>query len=193
MKKIVLLLFLMIPLISFAQKGNDLSKYLVGAVKLTNGQVSFDQTYSVPGKNKFEIYDLLKAYTKKEILQGENHLKQCGFTENDSINGLLAASVEEYLYFKRAAFVTHRVRFSYQLIYRIADEKFSIQMRRLQYVYDDIPNDEIYYAEDWITDNNALKKNGKALTRVGGKFRRFTIDRKNEIFTNAALSVGAKQ
>ena len=123
MKKIVLLLFLMIPLISFAQKGNDLSKYLVGAVKLTNGQVSFDQTYSVPGKNKFEIYDLLKAYTKKEILQGENHLEQCGFTENDSINGLLAASVEEYLYFKRAAFVTHRVRFSYQLIYRIADER----------------------------------------------------------------------
>ena len=66
MKKIVLLLFLMIPLISFAQKGNDLSKYLVGAVKLTNGQVSFDQTYSVPGKNKFEIYDLLKLTPKKK-------------------------------------------------------------------------------------------------------------------------------
>ena len=63
----------------------------------------------------------------------------------------------------------------------------------MQYLYDDINSDEIYYAENWITDHNALKKNGTQLTRIGGKFRRFTIDRKDEIFRGAANAAGAKK
>lgn len=193
MKKIIILLFSILPLTALAQNKGDLSKYLKGAVTMTNGQVSFDKTFEVPGKNKIEIFNLLKAYTQKEIIEGENHLEQCGITESDSINGLLAASIEEYLYFKRTAFVTHRVRFYYQLIYHIEDGKFNIQMRRLQYLYDDVKNDEVYYAEEWITDNNALKKEGTQLTRIGGKFRRFTIDRKDEIFRGAANATDAKK
>ena len=192
MKKIIFLLLLALPFSVMAQKNNDLSKYLKGAVTLTNGKVSFEKTYKVPGKDKIEIFNLLKAYTQKEIIEGENHLVQCGITDSDSLNGILAADVEEYLYFKRSALSTHRVRFYYQLIYRIDNEQFNVEMRRLQYLYDDIPTDEIYYAEDWITDFNALKKNGTQLTRKGGKFRRFTIDRKDEIFRGAAKTTGAK-
>ena len=193
MKKIIILLFAILPLAALAQNKGDISKYLKGAVTMTNGQVSFEKTYEVPGKDKIEIFNLLKAYTQKNILEGENHLQQCGITESDSIQGLLAASVEEYLYFKRTAFVSHRVRFYYQLIYHIEDGKFNIEMRRLQYLYDDINNDEIYYAENWITDHNALKNNGTQLTRIGGKFRRFTIDRKDDIFHGAANATGAKK
>ena len=40
-------------------------------------------------------------------------------------------------------------------------------------------------------DEEALNKNKTKRTRVGGKFRRFTIDRKDEIFTGAARTVGA--
>ena len=193
MKKIIILLFAILPFAALAQNKGDISRYLKGAVTLTNGQVTFEKTYEVPGKDKIEIFNLLKAYTQKNILEGENHLQQCGITESDSIQGLLAASVEEYLYFKRTAFVSHRVRFYYQLIYKIDDGKFNIQMRRMQYLYDDINSDEIYYAENWITDHNALKKNGTQLTRIGGKFRRFTIDRKDEIFHEAANAAGAKK
>ena len=193
MKKIIILLFAILPFAALAQNKGDISKYLKGAVTMTNGQVTFDKTYEVPGKDKIEIFNLLKAYTKNDIIEGADHLQQCGFTESDSINGLLAASVEEYLYFKRTAFVSHRVRFFYQLIYKIEDGKFNVQMRRMQYLYDDIKTDEVYYAENWITDFNALKKNGTQLTRIGGKFRRFTIDRKDEIFHGAANAVGAKK
>ena len=192
MKKIILLLFIFLPFAATAQNKGDISKYLKGAVKITNGEVTFDKTYEVPNKDKFQIFELLKEYTQKNIIEGENHLQQCGITESDSVRGLLAATMEEYLYFKRTAFVSHRVRFYYQLIYKIEDGKFNVQMRRMQYLYDDINTDEIYDAEKWITDNNALKKNGTQLTRIGGKFRRFTIDRKDEIFHGAAKATGAK-
>ena len=68
MKKIIILLFSILPLTALAQNKGDLSKYLKGAVTMTNGQVSFDKTFEVPGKNKIEIFNLLKAYTQKEII-----------------------------------------------------------------------------------------------------------------------------
>ena len=39
-------------------------------------------------------------------------------------------------------------------------------------------------AEEWITDENALNKAKTKLLKYSGKFRRKTIDRKDEIFEN---------
>ena len=64
-------------------------------------------------------------------------------------------------------------------------------MRNLRYLYDDIPNAEVYRAEDWITDSEALNKSKTKLLRLPGKFRRFTIDRKDAIFRGAARATGA--
>lgn len=184
-------MILLLPFVANAQK-EDISKYLVGAVPVVNGQVTFDKTYETPGKTKDELFSLLKGYTQSQILNGPNHLEQCAITESDSINGVLAASVEEYLYFKKKAWVSHYVRFYYQLIYRIQDGQFSIQLRRINYLYDDErSSDEEYRAEDWIVDSEALNSDKTKLTRIAGKFRKFTIDRKDEIFRGAALAAGA--
>lgn len=188
-RKLFLLLFLISPLLLMGQS-SDLSKYLEGAVPVVNGQVTFEKTYQVPGKSRAEIYVLLKDYTLNQIINGPNHLEQCSFTETDSINGILAASIEENLYFKRKAWVTHYVRFYYQLIYRIDDGNFSVQMRRMYYLYDDDKREEEYRAENWIVDSEALNKKKDGLTRISGKFRKYTIDRKDEIFKGAAKSVG---
>ena len=37
-------------------------------------------------------------------------------------------------------------------------------------------------AEEWITDENALNKKKDNLSKYSGKFRRKTIDRKDNIF-----------
>ena len=46
-------------------------------------------------------------------------------------------------------------------------------------------------AEEWITDKYALNKKGTKLSRISGKFRRKTIDRKDNIFQRieAALNI----
>ena len=56
-----------------AKSKRDDSKYLVGAVPEVNGQVLFQQTFAVEGKNKQQIYDVMKAYLN-QIMKGEQQM-----------------------------------------------------------------------------------------------------------------------
>lgn len=191
MKHFLLFIALLLALPLSAQQSED-EKYLAGAVPVNEaGFVEFKKTYTVRNKSKGEIYHSLKEYTQREIVGGENHLEQARITEADSANGVIAASMEEYLYFKRKAWTMDRVRFYYQLVFEVTDSTYTVTMRNLHYLYDDVPSPQDYRAENWITDEEALNKAGTKLTRVAGKFRRFTIDRKDEIFLGAARAAGA--
>lgn len=195
MKKIFLYALLFtLPMGVMAQGGNAADKYLSGAVPVKNGFVQFERAVKVPGKQRAELYEKLLDYAQTKIVEGENHLPQARITEHDADNGVISANVEEYLYFKRKAWNTHRVRFCYQLIFFVGDGEFRMEMRNLRYSYDPEVSPagevEVLRAEKWITDEEALDKKGQ-LTRKAGKFRRYTIDRKDEIFKGAAQAVGA--
>ncbi|MBO6190740.1 MAG: DUF4468 domain-containing protein [Alloprevotella sp.] len=196
LKRILLALALCLPLLAVAQDWNA-PKYLKGACPLNEqGALIFHADYDVPGKSRAEIYQALKQYVETSVLKGENALKQCHIVEADEADGLLAARMEEYLYFKKNNWVTHRTRFFYELVYDIHDGGFSVEMRRMIYLYEEqeTPNGEPqrYTAEEWISDKEALKKNGN-LVRKTRKFRVFTIDRRDELFAGSAQAAGAKQ
>ena len=127
------------------------------------------------------------------LLNSENSLEQSAIVEADSLQGLLALRMEENLYFRRSAWVTHYTRFYYELIFTIADGSFNVEMRRIHYLYEEeaVERTSSFTAEEWITDEEALSKDGKKLTRISGRFRRATIDRKDEIFRGAGLATGA--
>lgn len=189
-----LLLFFGSPRSLQAQKQDDIAKYLSGAVTLKNGYVEFEKSYNVPGKSQADIYSLLKNYIQENLVDGPESLKQSRIVKADSANYTVVADIEEWLYFKRKAWVTHRTRFYYQIIAQAEDGRLNIIMRRIHYLYDDEERPglaEPYHAEEWITDDVALNKNKTKLTRIAGKFRQHTIDRKDEIFLGAARAVGA--
>ncbi len=182
------------PAQSSAQETPSTDKYLVGAVPVKNGFVEFEKSYRVPGKSQEQIYELLKAYIQTELVEGPEHLAQSQIVNADSLNHVVVANLEEWLYFKRKAWSTHRTRFFYQIIAMARSEEFRIIMRRIHYLYDEEERPglaEPYQAEDWITDEEALTKDKTKLTRIAGKFRRFTIDRKDAIFDGAAQAAGA--
>jgi hypothetical protein len=198
MKKIILLLMMLLPLGTIAQKQQDMSKYLAGAVPEQNGIVVFEKSFEVPNKTKAEIHEGLKTYLTETILKGENVLPQTRIQEDQPETGTLAIAAEEFLYFKRKALSTDGTRFYYQLVTQAEDGKFTITMRRIRYIYDltETPStqanpDVCFTAEKWITDAEALNKSKSKLLKIPGKFRRFTIDRKDEIFNGAAKAVGA--
>ena len=192
-KRLFIVMMLLLPLATAlpAQDKND-PKYLAGAVPLKNGFVIFDKTYKVSDKSKLEIYKDLRAYADS-LLNSENSLEQSAIVEADSLQGLLALRMEENLYFRRSAWVTHYTRFYYELIFTIADGSFNVEMRRIHYLYEEeaVERTSSFTAEEWITDEEALSKDGKKLTRISGRFRRATIDRKDEIFRGAGLATGA--
>lgn len=197
MKKLVLWLMLLLPMWCVAQnqRGEDKS-YLAGAVPVVNGYVQFDKSFNVTGSSKVAIMDSLRNYIQRELVDGEEQLPQARLTEVSVDSGIIAASIEEYMYFKRTNWQIHRVRFFYQLVLHVTDNGFDASIRRLHYRYDPEVTagdfDEDRRAENWITDDAALSKDGKKLQRISGKFRKFTIDRKNEIFKGLAHAAGAK-
>lgn len=192
----ILLILALLPLFAVAQKNAEESKYLAGAVPVNEqGIVYFSHDYNCPGKSKAEIYDLLKAYVETNIIKGADVLPQTKLVEANAAEGLLAARVEETLYFKKKAWVAHSTRFYYELIYNIKDGGFNVEMRKIHYLYDEFqtPNNEpqAMSAEEWITDAEALNKKGGLIKRTKN-FRIFTIDRKDDIFRESAKAAGAK-
>ncbi|MBF0945221.1 MAG: DUF4468 domain-containing protein [Alloprevotella sp.] len=169
--------------------------YLKGAVTEKNGVVVFEETFIVPGKSKVDIFDSLKNYTQS-IVTGENHLPQSRITELSPNKDIIAASVEETLWFKRTALVSDFARFFYQLVFEVSDGQFKVTLLRLRYIYEPMATpgqDNVMLAEEWITDKEALKKDGTQLRRgTSKKFRIATIDRKNQLFRGAGRACGLK-
>lgn len=191
---IACILFLILAPVSIKAQNGE-TKYLEGAVTLKNGYVEFEKSYNVPDKSQEEIFGALQNYIQNSLIDGPESLKQSRMVKADSTNFTIVADLEEWLYFKRKAWVTHRTRFYYQIIAQAEEGRFNIIMRRIHYLYDEEERPgmaEPYHAEEWITDDMALNKEKTKLTRIAGKFRRYTIERKDEIFTNAARAAGAK-
>lgn len=197
MKKIfITIMMCLFPvLVMSAQKKGVAPEYAAGAVPLVNGYVQFDATYNVANKTKVQLMEELQGYVQANLVEGPEQLPQARLTEVSPESGIIAASIEEYMYFKRTAWQIHRVRFYYQLVFKVTDGKFDVTMRRLHYRYDPEVTagefDDDRRAENWITDEAALTKNGTRLARISGKFRTHTIDRKNEVFKGAGLATGA--
>ena len=189
MKKYLYLLFalVLLPLASPAQKQVD-ARYAAGAVPVVDGFVKFEQQVSAPGRSKADICEALKQYVETHLVEGPEQLPVARITEFDPAAGVLAASIGEYMYFKRTNWQTHRVRFYYQLVVEATDGAARVSLRNLHYSYDPEVTDGDFAddrrAEDWITDEQALTKNGKKLARISGKFRTHTIDRKDQLFSD---------
>ena len=186
MKQLLIILLLLCPFVGQAQKQQ--SKYLAGAVPVVNGMVVFSERIPANGLSKAERFERMQAYVT-QIVDVKDKLPNSRITQASLKEGVIAASVQEYLWFKRNSLVWDRTQFFYQLVVQVEDDATHIMLRNLRYYYEgaETPNADLNYrAEDWITDAEALKKGGKKLTRVAGrKFRVKTIDRKDEIIAGA--------
>lgn len=196
MRRMLIAMMACLPLMGMAQNSwetentqgqqvNPDQKYLVGAVPVVDGKVQFTKEISAPGKSAAQIYDIILKYFTQLTKEG-NQLEQSRIVGKDSINHSVAGSYQEWLVFKNKPLVLDRTRFMYTLTAQCEDGKATITMRRIYYYYDEERDPQTYLAEEWITDEYGLKKNKQKLSRVSGKFRRKTIDRKDYLFNKIA-------
>lgn len=198
MKKLLLsVMILCMPVIGFAQNTweiqkdenkaavNPDQKYLAGAVPVVDGKVVFETTIDAPGKTASQIYDIVKKYLTK-MTKEENQLEQSRIILDDSVKHEICGHYQEWLVFKSTALVLDRTRFFYNLLVNCDNGKANVKMMRIYYYYDEERIPQTYKAEEWITDEYGLKKSKKKLSRVTGRFRKKTIDRKDYIFNKLA-------
>jgi colicin import membrane protein len=89
---------------------------------------------------------------------------------------------QEWLVFKNKPLILDRTRFFYHLIANIKDGEATVQMTRIYYLYDEERIPTTFKAEEWINDRYGLNRKQTKTSRVSGKFRIKTIDRKDYIF-----------
>lgn len=160
-------------------------KYLEGAVPEEDGNVVFRTVIDAPGKSADQVYKIVKDYMVKMTKQS-NQLDQSRIVASDSLSHSICGNYQEWLTFKSTSLVLDQTKFFYNLMADCSDGKAEITLCRIFYLYDEERDAQTYRAEEWITDEYALTKNKTKLSRVSGKFRRKTIDRKDYLFNKFA-------
>ena len=195
MKKLLIVIFMLMPMLATAQdntwerieqepveKENPDAKYLVkGIVPEVDGKVCFETNIKAPGKSADEIYRILLQQMEKMVKE-PNQIANSIVAVKDSVNHELGAVFHEWLVFKNAALSLDRTQMNFQLLVSCKDGEANVRMTRITYDYDTARTPQHYSAEEWITDKYAVNKKGTKLYPISGKFRRKTIDRKDFIF-----------
>ena len=132
---------------------------------------------------KRRLYTLL--YSLLAVLSASAQFDESHIALVNKKEHVIAAKFREWLVFKSTALALDRTVFGYTIIANCTDGHLNLTLSRINYAYELDRGDSeglITSAEEWITDENALNKAKTKLRRHSGKFRRKTIDRKDEIF-----------
>jgi hypothetical protein len=188
MKKFITLLLCCLPFFVCAQTNE---KYLEGAITFKDGKVTFSTEMVTPAMTKEQIYETLLNWSKERFQPTEKMNARILFQNPEE--GSIAIGGEEYIVFSSSSLALDRTRIYYQLKIFCENGKSNIEMTRIRYWYNEARDGgEKYEAENWIVDEWALNKSKTKLAPICGKFRKNTIDLKDELFKEIQAVLGQK-
>ena len=162
-------------------------KYLAGAIQLNaDGKVEFVLDTQASGKSADEIYNIVFQYMSKLIKNEQNINSRIALVNRNNKNEqIIACIMDEWFVFNQSFISLDRSETKYQLVATISDNNLHLSMTRIVFNYEEGRSTGFKEpAENVITDKYALTKKKNDLAKIYGKFRRGTIDRKDQIFNN---------
>ena len=162
-------------------------KYLAGAIQLNaDGKVEFVLDTQANGKSADEIYNIVFQYMSKLIKNEQNINSRIPLVNRNNKNEqIIACIMDEWFVFNQSFISLDRSETKYQLVATISDNHLHLSMTRIVFNYEEGRSTGFKEpAENVITDKYALTKKKNDLAKIYGKFRRGTIDRKDQIFNN---------
>lgn len=162
-------------------------KYLAGAIQLNaDGKVEFVLDTQASGKSADEIYNIVFQYMSKLIKNEQNINSRIALVNRNNKNEqIIACIMDEWFVFNQSFISLDRSETKYQLVATISDNHLRLSMTRIVFNYEEGRSTGFKEpAEKVITDKYALTKKKNDLAKIYGKFRRGTIDRKDQIFNN---------
>lgn len=174
------------PKLASGVKLKEDPKYLEGAVTLNDdGKVEFTMKTDANGKSAAQIYDIVYNYMSG-LTQDKNNIASRVALVNPQEH-VIANTMDEWIVFSQSFISLDRTEIKYQLVANIADNSLKLKMTRLYYNYEEGRSTGFKdAAENVITDKIALTKKKNDLAKIFGKFRKGTINRKDQIFSEIA-------
>lgn len=164
-------------------------KYLEGAITFDEqGKIVFDIEIEAPGKSAAQLYDLVFDYMSGLTQDKESKASRMALVNKDE--HIIVNTMDEWLVFSNSFISLDRTECKYNLIAKITDGKVSLSINHINYIYEEGRQTGFKLpAEEVIIDKVALTKKKNDLARIFGKFRKKTIDRKDQIFNEIAALV----
>lgn len=164
-------------------------KYLEGAITFDEqGKIVFDTEIEAPGKSAALLYDLVFDYMSGLTQDKESKASRMALVNKDE--HIIVNTMDEWLVFSNSFISLDRTECKYNLIAKITDGKVSLSINHINYIYEEGRQTGFKLpAEEVIIDKVALTKKKNDLARIFGKFRKKTIDRKDQIFSEIAALV----
>lgn len=164
-------------------------KYLEGAITFDEqGKIVFDTEIEAPGKSAAQLYDLVFDYMSGLTQDKEGKATRMALVNKDE--HIIVNTMDEWLVFSNSFIALDRTECKYNLIAKITDGKVSLSINHINYIYEEGRQTGFKLpAEEVIIDKVALTKKKNDLARIFGKFRKKTIDRKDQIFSEIAALV----
>lgn len=164
-------------------------KYLEGAITFDEqGKIVFDTEIEVPGKSAAQLYNLVFDYMSGLTQDKESKASRMALVNKDE--HIIVNTMDEWLVFSNSFISLDRTECKYNLIAKITDGKVSLSINHINYIYEEGRQTGFKLpAEEVIIDKVALTKKKNDLARIFGKFRKKTIDRKDQIFNEIAALV----
>lgn len=158
------------------------AKYLAGAVTEKDGKIVWTTDISLPGWSADEIYNTTFR-VMQELTKEDNQLEGSTVSIVNKNEHIIVASPREWLTFTSKFLWLDRAEMRYTLIATCSDGLLHLSMERIKYLYAENGKDkQKILAEEAINDKNGLNKKKTKLVPGWAKFRKKTIDRKDEIF-----------
>ncbi len=182
MKRILTLLILIVPILSFAQTD---SKYMAGAVPEVDGKVVFTRELAFSNLSKEQIYTALLDWGNK---MSENGNSTVAFTDIEK--GLIAIQAKDIIRVKIGLFPTN-VNMHYLLTIKCEESKCILTVSRIKYTNNPSSQNptDILLAEEYITDKYALNKAKTKIHHGLGDYRMKTIDVVDNLAAEAQKAV----
>ena len=170
-------------------KLKEAPKYLEGAIAFDEqGKIVFDTEIEAPGKSAAQLYDLVFDYMSGLTQDKESKASRMALVNKDE--HIIVNTMDEWLVFSNSFISLDRTECKYNLIAKITDGKVSLSINHINYIYEEGRQTGFKLpAEEVIIDKVALTKKKNDLARIFGKFRKKTIDRKDQIFNEIAALV----
>ena len=164
-------------------------KYLEGAITFDEqGKIVFDSEIEAPGKSAAQLYNLVFDYMSGLTQDKESKASRMALVNKDE--HIIVNAMDEWLVFSNSFISLDRTECKYNLIAKITDGKESLSINHINYIYEEGRQTGFKLpAEEVIIDKVALTKKKNDLARIFGKFRKKTIDRKDQIFNEIAALV----
>jgi len=166
--------------------------YLAGAVPEENGRVVFTKTIALPaGMSKEEAIGRLQQWASFRYLpnteQGkwrdDNYFKNLDYArvlQSDILAGVIECQAHEEMVFTNKTLAKDYAEVNYLLSLAVDASSVTVTMSNIIYTYSLTEVPERIAAEDWITDAEAISKNG-TLYKGSARFRVKTVDLFNEL------------